>query len=144
MPRAKKTRSGDPAQKVESVAGQRYGEGVAQQQMQKAMPAPNVRAGERPMQSVPVAPSIPSGPMEQTVPQPRVNPADFLAGLPRKTLADPTMNTRPVTNGLRTGPGQGPEALRPFAQAAPALRSAMRLADRTGDPVFQQILRRFS
>ena len=143
MPRAKKTRSGDAAQKVESVPGQRYGEGVAQQAMQQAMPAPNRQAGNPNMQSVPVPASQPSAPMEQSVPQLRTNPSEFLAGLPRATLMNPTTNTRPVTNGLRTGPGQGPEALRPFVQSAPALRAVMQLAERTNDPVFHQILRRF-
>lgn len=144
MPRARKTQSGDKAQKIESVAGQRYGEGVEQQAMQRAMPAPNVRAREESMRSVPVAANQPGMGVEQTVRAPAVNPMDFLAALPRNTLNTPTQNTRPVTNGLVQGPGGGPEVLRPFAQAAPSLRAVMRLAERTGDPVFEQILRRFS
>ena len=61
MPRKRKTLSGDAAQEIKSVPGQRYGEGVAQQQMQQAMPAPQkvappvpsrVRA-ERPSPAVP-------------------------------------------------------------------------------------------
>ena len=60
MPRGKKTQSGDPAQKVESVTGQRYGEGVAQEQMQKAMPAPNAQRTTQSAMAPRVCRSVPA------------------------------------------------------------------------------------
>jgi len=47
MPRKRKTLSGDAAQEVKSVPGQRYGEGVAQQQMQQQL-GPSDEGGNAP------------------------------------------------------------------------------------------------
>ena len=44
MPRAKKTASGAPAQKIEAIKGQTYGEGLVQKQLQQSLPAPNMVA----------------------------------------------------------------------------------------------------
>lgn len=136
MPRAKKTRSGDRAQKVESVAGQRYGEGVAQQQMQQAMPAPN-RSASQPANAVPA----------ETI-QPRRKPqmqdiAQMLAALPSNTMRRPTSNDRPVTHGLSTGPGAGPEVLQPYHQTPPGLRTIELLAKTSNNPLYRTILDRF-
>lgn len=63
MPRAKKTLSNQPAQKVEAIKGQTYGEGLVQKQLQQSLPAPNMVAN---------APTLPSGgaaPPQVDVPQ---------------------------------------------------------------------------
>lgn len=136
MPRAKKTQSGDRAQKIESVAGQRYGEGVAQQQMQQAMPAPN-RVATPPTNALPIQAIQPrSKPAMQDV-------AQMLAALPSNTMRRPTTNERPVTHGLPTGPGAGPEVLQPFMNAQPGLRTIEMLAKTSSNPLYQTILDRF-
>jgi len=41
VPRVRKTQSGIPAQPVEAVRGQEYGQGVVQESLQRAMPTPS-------------------------------------------------------------------------------------------------------
>ena len=53
MPRKRKTLSGDAAQNIKSVPGQRYGENINQQAMQRSMPAPQ-RQGPTPPRPVPL------------------------------------------------------------------------------------------
>ena len=105
MPRAKKTQSGDPAQKVESVTGQRYGEGVAQEQMQKAMPAPNAQRSTKTTMAPSNAPQrVPTPePALPQMQQPQVDPTQFLQQLPKNLLGQPAQG--PVTAGLPFGPG---------------------------------------
>lgn len=105
MPRAKKTQSGDPAQKVQSVTGQRYGEGVAQEQMQKAMPAPNAQRSTETTMAPSNAPQRVSTPQPAPaqMQQPQVDPAQFLQQLPKNLLGQPAQG--PVTAGLPFGPG---------------------------------------
>jgi hypothetical protein len=138
MPRAKKTRSGDPAQKVESVAGQRYGEGVAQQQMQQAMPAPNRAAAPMPGSNVVTAGTQPAAP-----PRDMAAVQQMLQQLPTNMMRRPTQNARPVTHGLPTGPGAGPEVLQRFQSRVPALQVYEALARVSDDPLYKDILARF-
>lgn len=41
MPRVRKTTSGIPAQPVQAIAGQEYGQGVRQERLQESMPVPS-------------------------------------------------------------------------------------------------------
>ena len=63
MPRAKKTASGAPAQKIEAIKGQTYGEGLVQKQLQQSLPAPNMVA------NAPTASSGGATPAQVDVPQ---------------------------------------------------------------------------
>lgn len=68
MPRAKKTASGAPAQKIEAIKGQTYGEGLVQKQLQQSLPAPNMVA------NAPTASSGEAAPAQVNVPQEDVQP----------------------------------------------------------------------
>ena len=57
MPRAKKTLSNQPAQKVEAIKGQTYGEGLVQKQLQQSLPAPNMAANTPTVSSGGAAPA---------------------------------------------------------------------------------------
>lgn len=104
MPRGRKTQSGAPAQPVKSVPGQRYGEGQAQAEMQRAMPAPNAQDTTASAMSVSNAPA-PQQPQQpqQIAPQQPVDVGQFLQGLPKNLLGQP--DKRPVTSGLPFGAG---------------------------------------
>lgn len=136
MPRARKTMSGAPAQKIKSVPGQRYGEGKAQAQMQKAMPAPNNQA-DMP-QSAPQSAPAPQG--MPAVPQ---DPSAALRSMPNNLLSAP--DNRPVTSGMSYGTGRGPEALGVSSRVRkPSTRLLQLLFDRTGDPVYRKQLERYN
>lgn len=132
MPRGKKkqTLTGERAQKVESVVGQRYGEGKAQQQMQRAMPAPQreevtASGGRRPEPSAPVG-------AVRSAPDPAVI-QEFLRANNPNLLAGSQKPDQPITAGMSTGPGPGPEALGTRAATTPAGRFMRRLAQDSGD-----------
>lgn len=142
MPRAKKTITGAPGQKVQAVAGQTYGEGVRQETLQKAMPAPNAQTQQRPIpappaQSSPAASEIQSPPVPA---RPGLSFAEAMqqvqgaGGILRAPDDNPAI---PITDGLATGPGRGPEALMGTSILGNTLR---RLAIQTGDPVFNELL----
>jgi|DEB0MinimDraft_3_1074331.scaffolds.fasta_scaffold03878_3 hypothetical protein len=143
MPRGKKTQSGAPAQKVESVTGQRYGEGQAQTQMQEAMPAPNAQSAT---QST-MAPSNAPAPQRlqqpaSAVPQQPVDVGQFLQGLPKNLLGQP--DQRPVTSGLPFGPGNNTMA----QMRTPATNIHSSQLDKwyqmTGNPRYLRLKRRIS
>ena len=132
MPRGKPrtTQAGDPAQKIASVPGQRYGEGVEQQAMQRAMPAPDMQQA--------TAPSPQSGPPVH--PMPPQDPAmiqQFLAVQNPNLLAGSAMPDQPVTAGLSTGPGPGRAAI--AGPKTPASRWLMRMAEDTGNPKWRRL-----
>lgn len=105
MPRTRKTQTGKPAMPVTTVQGQPYGEGVAQRQMQQAMPAPQQR-------QTPPVDAAPTPVVAAT--RPPVDPRAAAAALrDRVGVFGPATNrpAEPVTSGLTTGPGPGPEAL---------------------------------
>jgi hypothetical protein len=137
MPRKRKTMSGDPAQKISSVPGQRYGEGVAQQAMQQAMPAPNRAAA-------PVAPGAAAMPPEAMPPQAAapVDVQQFLATHNPNLLAGSQMPDQPVTAGLPTGPGPGPEVLGMLKATTPLRRYLEELSAQSGDPTFRRLAER--
>lgn len=147
MPRKRLTQSGAPAQKVESVAGQRYGEGVEQAALQRAMPAPNARA----MGPSPSQPPMQAPVTEQQVAAPAPSDADrFAAALQQAQalrgqaglLAQPTARPdEPVTAGLPFGPGPGPEVLGPIREN-PTGKFFRYLTKISGDPSFAEMARR--
>lgn len=99
-----------PKPAATAFTGQPYGQGVQQAQAQQALP----------VGGTPVPPPQPggAGPMPQStpvgqMPQP-TGPAPGSAG----DFTRPTERPgEPVTHGLPTGPGGGPEVLGPTAQA---------------------------
>lgn len=129
MPRGqrRRTATGEPAQKVASVPGQRYGEGIEQQQLQRAMPAANVT-------------EISTGSGSAPEPEPQRSVQDLLGDAPLGLLAAPGDPNRPITTGLEHGPGAGPEALRLGRTRTPIARTLETLAARTGDPWFRELL----
>lgn len=136
MPRRRKTQSGAPAQKIESVAGQRYGEGKAQADMQRAMPAPAFRDAPAPVvQSPPPQPS-----QQGVVARPRISPEEYLASVPKGLLRNGD-TTGPNTAGLSRGPGPGPEVLPNMGTSNPLRRTLRALYDTTGDERLGRIVR---
>ena len=141
MPRGRKreTQSGADAQTVKSVPGQRYGEGKEQQELLSAMPAPDLAAdnsrtlGAAPMpQGSPVLPGAPpdAGMVQQFLQE---NKPGLLGGTQQP-------NT-PVTDGLSTGAGRGPEAIR--AQAVtPIARMMQQLSADTGNQKWARLAER--
>ena len=136
MPRKRKTISGDDAQNISSVPGQRYGEGVAQQQMQQAMPAPDRSAGP-PTASAP-------GAVETIPPQaaPPVDVQQYLAQHNPNLLSGTQLPDQPVTAGLPTGPGPGPEVLGTLKASTPLRRYLEELTAQSGDPTFRRLAER--
>ncbi len=133
MPRGpRRTASGAAAQKIKSVEGQRYGEGVAQQDMQQAMPAPDFLHRTLPptADSPSPAPASVDGLMAAAA---AVSASG--GGLLTQPSARPN---EPVTAGLPIGPGAGPEALPRFG-GSPGGRFLRELAAATGNDYFAQL-----
>jgi hypothetical protein len=76
MPRAKKTLSNQPAQKVEAIKGQTYGEGLVQKQLQQSLPAPNMVGNAPTPSSGGAAPAQVDMPQENSQPK---QPMDLAA-----------------------------------------------------------------
>jgi|DEB0MinimDraft_4_1074332.scaffolds.fasta_scaffold33967_2 hypothetical protein len=141
MPRRRKTQSGADAQNIESVAGQRYGEGKAQADMQRMMPAPNSRESSMPSPQMqqPTAPDPRPTLVQQAASGPaQRNPAEILAQMPKNILREPS--SRPITSGLPSGPGVGPEALERFQTMSPMRRTLEQMYKRTSNPVIKRML----
>lgn len=132
MPRSRRTTTGTPAQKVEAVTGQQYGRAKVQEELQQALPTPNETAGAPANAPAPTAPTL----------RPRMSPEQAMqlvrgAG---GVLSAPDDNPSiPITDGLATGPGRGPEALSGQSTLGDTLR---RLAFQTNDPVFLRLASR--
>jgi hypothetical protein len=130
MPRAKKTLAGTQGQPAQPITGQTYGEAKTQQMLQRTMPAPaapQLKATTAPAQT-------------QTQPQPTTRtPQDIVAMLQGQggvlSAPDDKPNV-PITDGLETGPGRGPEA---FSTRSPLKSTIESLAMQTGDPIFYQL-----
>lgn len=155
MPRkAKSTLSGAPGQPVGAVAGQMYGAGVEQMALQRAMPAPQLAGG----QSAPAAQSAQPGPSAEAPmtpaqqQQPEVASPDerFARALAAAqqlqgttgALRQPTMRpNEPLTAGLTTGPGPGPEALQ-MRTGSPTGDTMRMLSQMTNDPLFAELARK--
>lgn len=133
MPRAKKTMSGNNPQKIEAIQGQTYGEGVRQENLQKVLPAPQspevtASSGEAPSQTPAEAPAARPQSFEQIAQQVR-----GAGNLLRQPDDRPDL---PVTDGIASGPGRGPETLGRSTQLGNTLR---RLALQTNDPIFTEL-----
>lgn len=137
MPRKRKTQSGADAQSVpDSVPGVRYGEGVEHQQLAAALPPADMRntppaaaLGPAPAGAVPPTPSDPA------------MLAKLMAGTPMGALRGTAAPDEPVTAGLASGPGPGPEALR-RGPASPLGKTLLELSRSTGDPIFAELARK--
>lgn len=142
MPRKPKTSGGRPAQGVEAIAGQTYGRGVEQEELQRAMPAPDARhevqqaiAAGAPGRGVPV-------------PQPSMSFDQLLAagqgaGQGAGLLRNPTGRPdEPLTAGLPMGRGPGPEILSAPRADPPGVKFLEKLSQATGDPYFAELARR--
>lgn len=136
MPRAKKTMAGMQAQPIGAITGQTYGEGVRQEDLQRSMPSPS-----QPTMRAPSQPQA-QAQAEEPTQAPRMSLADAMAsiagsgGLLREPDANPTV---PVTDGLATGPGRGPDMATYGNPLGDTLR---RLARETGDTVFVELASR--
>lgn len=144
MPRAKKTATGAPAQKIEAITGQTYGEAKQQEMLQKAMPAPNQMAAPAPArpQANPQQQQQPQEVAQSPAAQPRLSLAEAMQRISGSggllTAPDDNPNL-PVTDGLSSGPGRGPEALTYGSTLGNTLRM---LANQTGDPIFTELASR--
>jgi len=143
MPRAKKTAMGAPAQKIEAITGQTYGDAKQQEMLQKAMPAPNQMATQsstRPQTSP--QQQQPEEVLQAPTAQPRLSLAEAMQRISGSggLLTAPDDNPDlPVTDGLPSGPGRGPEALTYGSTLGNTLRM---LANQTGDPIFTELASR--
>lgn len=144
MPRARKTLSGAKAMGVVDVPGQMYGKGVEQQKLQKAMPAPQAQLPK----AVPPQPArqrqAPVAAPAPTAKTPPRDPKDALAamkgnlGLFTKPTSRPD---EPVTAGLKSGPGPGPEVLG-MHRINPVGDTLRALSRTIGDPYFAELARK--
>lgn len=142
MPRGKqkRTKTGEPAQSNRAFEGQGYGDGVAQEALQRTMPSVNRQAAGVPSAASAGSPQPTGGPV---APQPA--PADIASMLqqaPVGLLAGTQLPGQPVTAGLSSGPGVGPEGLSNLRAQTPLRRTLEQLSRATGDPLFQQLLER--
>lgn len=146
MPRGKKrtTQTGADAQTIGSVPGQRYGEGVEQQALQRAMPAPQVDQGLPDGQNAPrpsSRPSVAAQPPEPAGPDMAAVQQYLAQNNPR--LFDATQRPdEPVMTGLPMGPGAGPEVLAGAGARAPLARFMNDLAAQTGNAKWRHLAER--
>lgn len=161
MPRrgAKQTLSGQKAQPVSAVAGQMYGAGEDQMALQRALPAPNARVQPSAAYTPPstgggalsgavrgaVQPPTGGGagarlqaPSEAERYQQALQAAQALKGQAGILRAPSDRPTEPVTAGLRSGPGGGPEMLG-LQLGSPTGATMRRLSQLTGDPYFSEL-----
>lgn len=137
MPRARKG-----TQAVAAAPGQAYGNGIDQINAQKAVPLPDTRT--------PLAPVASNSPGVVPSAQPAMGPppmSPFAAGMGMapspSLLTQPSARPgEPVTAGLASGPGAGPEALSGVgANLSAMLRT---IAQATGDSYFDTLSQRVS
>lgn len=142
MPR-KRTQSGAYAQPPAATAGQEYGKGVQEMQLERAMPAPQ---GSPVTQQIPAA-AAQTGAPTQAQPSPQPTLADALGSMQGRMpsgglLAAPPMRPNdPATAGLSSGPGMGPEAIGTPNQSQIG-NWYRRLSQATGNPYFAELARR--
>lgn len=129
---------GMPGQPVQAVSGQTYGEGVRQEALQRAMPAPK-QPGIIPPPPTRAEQSASEAEPETQAIRPRLSFEEAMQQVGGKggILALPDDNpSLPVSDGLATGPGRGPEMLTANSTLGNTLR---RLANQTGDPIFREL-----
>lgn len=109
-----------PTQPIQAPVNQPYGERKATMDAQRAVPLADLRAS-------PATPQVDEARHTQ-----EIEAFDPFSGITPMNAPSRYPN-EPVTTGLRSGPGAGPEALlpRPRARMVDAL---MALAEATGDP----------
>lgn len=140
MPRKPKTPNGTEAQGIGAIAGQTYGRGVEQEQLQRVVPMPDQRSDTRQavaQQAQQVAPAAAQPSFDQILAL--AQGAGAGAGMLREPTRRPD---EPLTAGLPIGPGPGPEALRMPPRERPGVRFLSRLTELTGDPYFAELARR--
>lgn len=153
MPRKqKRTITGEPAQPLGAVPGQTYGMGVEQQRLQEALPTPQARqdlpqptpAGvpaPAPQQDAATGVATPGVPSREEQYAAAMQAAAQLRGA-AGILTRPTDRPDvPVTNGISSGPGAGPEVLG-VRRGTPTGRRLRELSAITGDPIFRQLAER--
>lgn len=151
MPRkARTTMSGEKAQAVSPVAGQMYGAGVEQAALQRAMPAPQARSASSPATPNAVPPTAAAGPNEPPMPSGpsrddqfrlAMQAAQQMKGQPGLFNQPTDRPGEPVTTGLASGPGAGPEVLGTRG-GNPTAQTLRRLSQLVGDPYFDELARR--
>lgn len=145
MPRGKqkRTATGAVAQQVKSVPGQRYGEGVDQQAMQRQMPAADLQATNAAMLRSAGAPSAaalpPTAGMPPGQPPTGADLAALMQQIPAGLLTGTQRPREPITAGLSQGPGPGPEMLGALRTVTPMRRMLEQLSNRSGDPYFREL-----
>lgn len=140
MPRAKKTMSGVPGQKVEPIKGQTYGDGVRQENLQRAMPAPNARQTMASTVAQAPAPAQPQAESQaEPAPAPR-QPMDInmlqerLAGIGGQLTRPDDQPTVPFNRNLDnplSTPGK------PYINRTGQIMRDLSM--RTGDPIFAEL-----
>lgn len=162
MPRKqKRTITGQPAQPLGAVPGQMYGMGVEQQRLQEALPAPQARievaqpvsAGQGVVggagvgadmgdgEAGDIAGGAMSAPSREEQYMQAMQAAQQMRGAAGILTRPTDMPDVPVTNGISSGPGAGPEILS-RRQGTPTGRRLRELTQLTGDPIFQQLAER--
>lgn len=139
MPRNRKTQSGAPAMPAPKIAPQTYGQGADMQQLDEAMPAPN-------MQAAPAPSPGPGGTVDAAAPGSVdhlavLGAAQQLGGQTGLLTRDTNRPQEPITAGLSRGPGAGPEALG-MTRGTPTGDILRRLSASTGDPMFAELARK--
>lgn len=141
MPRKRKTMSGADAQNIPSTAGVRYGEGDDMQELQQGLPSPNTAGTVGAGGTVP-APQAPQG--EPVLPGQPPDPALVQQFLSQNQPALFKQGTQqpdvPLTDGLASGPGRGPEAM--ALDRTPTSRFLRQLASDTGNPKWRRLAER--
>ena len=139
MPRAKKTMSGTPGQGVQAIKGQTYGQGVAQEALQRAMPTPNVASQtEIPRGNIVENPN--NTPVQQT-PTSQISIEDaqkMVSGLGGVLNAPDDQPNKPFTTGLNAPYRLGASAPG-FVRRNKIREQMMRLSEITGDPIFMDL-----
>lgn len=111
MPRTRKTQSGERAQPVGAVAGQEYGMGVQQMELQRQMPLPQT-SPVRPETMTAQGGGQPAAVDRQPLDAARIAEiARTLQGGVGALVRPSGRPGEPVTAGLSSGPGPGPEVL---------------------------------
>lgn len=143
MPRARKTMSGQAGQAARPVTGQQYGKGVEQRQLQQAMPAPKGGTPATQIASTAAQAALQQQRQpQQTAPQQQTPDLMALAAQMRDATGILTKGTdrpnEPVTTGLASGPGAGPEILGTTMRSP--LGDTLRMLSRvSGDAFFSQL-----
>ena len=148
MPRARKTLTGEKAQPATPVSGQEYGKGIEQQRFEQAMPLPQVQPPNPGTPPPTQSPGVPPSPQAGSLAAPALSPrgptdpmqaAAQMAGRAGLLNAPTARPNEPVTAGLRSGAGAGPEALGIPVAMSPIGHTLRQLSSALGDPFFAEL-----